>query len=97
MLASLTADAVEMLAGADSDRTRTKVTLKRLGILRKYIYDCIHSGAMPKWEDVLTFIAKACVIEYAIGDANSNVLKVLRKWELGKCQVMIYICDIRTI
>jgi hypothetical protein len=71
-----------MLAKADSERTRTKVTLKRLGILRKYIYDCIHSGAMPKWEDVLTCIDKAYVIEYAIGDANGHVLKVLKEWEL---------------
>jgi hypothetical protein len=73
---------VEMLAGADSDNSRTKVTLKRLGILRKYIYGCIYSGAMPKWEDVLTCIDKAYVIEYAIGDANGHVLKVLKEWEL---------------
>jgi hypothetical protein len=73
---------VEMLAGADSNVTRSKVTLKRLGILRKYVYDCIHSGQMSRWENVLVCMDKAYVIEYAIGNSNGHIHKGLREWEL---------------
>jgi hypothetical protein len=72
---------LEMLAGADSRTERQKVTLKQLGILRKYVYDCIHSGQMPRWENVLECIDKAYVIEYAFGDANVHGIKVMTEWE----------------
>jgi hypothetical protein len=74
--------AVEMWSGADSAMDRKKITLKRLGILRKYVYNCIHSGAMPRWDNVVECIEKTYVIEYAIGDANGHVFKVLKEWEM---------------
>jgi hypothetical protein len=44
---------VEMEVGMDTDKDRKKILLKRLNILRKYIYSCIHAKAMPKGEEVL--------------------------------------------
>jgi hypothetical protein len=73
---------LKMLAGVDSSSLRTKVTLKRLGILRKYIYDCTHAQVNPRWDEVLICIDKTYVIEYAIANAKGHVQKVLREWEL---------------
>jgi hypothetical protein len=32
---------------------RKKITLKRLNILHRYMYSCVHAKAMPRWEEVL--------------------------------------------
>jgi hypothetical protein len=68
--------------GMDTDKDRKKILLKRLNILRKYIYSCIHAKAMPKWEEVLYQIDQAYVLEYAIADKAGAVHKVLREWDL---------------
>jgi hypothetical protein len=73
---------VEKLAGADSETDRSKLLLKRLGILRKYIYDSLYSGNIPRWDGVLTCIDKVYVQEYSIGDSNGHVYKVLKDWEM---------------
>jgi hypothetical protein len=72
----------EMLMGVDSNLSRSKITLKRLNLLRKYIYDCAHQVVVPKWEEVLHRIDMCYVIEYAIAERNGTVYKVLREWEL---------------
>jgi hypothetical protein len=69
-----------MLIRMDSNATRTKITLKRLNLLRKYIYDCAHSITLPKWEEVLHRIDMCYVIKYAIAEARGTVYKVLREW-----------------
>jgi hypothetical protein len=40
----------------DTNHPRTKLLLKRLFICRKYLYDCIHAGCHPKWDEVLNRI-----------------------------------------
>jgi hypothetical protein len=61
---------------------RKKITLKRLNILRRYVYSCVHAKAMPRWEEVLHQIDQAYMLEYAIADKAGVVHKVLQEWEL---------------
>jgi hypothetical protein len=68
--------------GVDTNHPRTKLLLKRLSICRKYLYDCIHAGCHPKWDEVLNRIDQVYVLEYAVADKHGTIHKVLREWEL---------------
>jgi hypothetical protein len=54
----------EKLIGVDVRIARDKLSLKRLGILRKGVYHCNHDCRVPKWDEVLTAIDRLYVIEY---------------------------------
>jgi hypothetical protein len=58
--------------GFDTNTPRSRLTIKRLAILREHIYDCVHSGATPKWETVLHQIDVCYIIEYAIEDRSGT-------------------------
>jgi hypothetical protein len=68
--------------GVDTNYPRTKLLLKRLSICQKYLYDCIHAGCHPKWEEVLSRIDQVYVLEYAAADKHGTIHKVLQEWEL---------------
>jgi hypothetical protein len=68
--------------GVNTNHPRTKLLLKRLSICRKYLYDCIHAGCHPKWDEVLNQIDQVYVLEYAVADKHGTIHKVLREWEL---------------
>jgi hypothetical protein len=55
--------------------------LKRLAILRRHIYDCVHSQEIPRWEAVMKRVEECYVIEYAIADKNGCIHKMLKSWE----------------
>jgi hypothetical protein len=72
----------EMEVGMDTNLDQKKITLKRLNILRRYVYSFVHAKAMPRREEVLHHIDQAYVLEYAIADKVGVVHKVLQEWEL---------------
>jgi hypothetical protein len=72
----------EMEVGMDTNLDQKKITLKRLNILRRYVYSCVHEKTMPRWEEVLHQIDQAYILEYAIADKAGVVHKVLQEWEL---------------
>jgi hypothetical protein len=72
----------EMEVGMDTNLDQKKITLKRLNILRRYVYSCVHAKVMPRWEEVLHQIDQAYVLEYAMADKAGVVQKVLQEWEL---------------
>jgi hypothetical protein len=72
----------EIEVGMDTNLDQKKIMLKRLNILRRYVYGCARAKAMPRWEEVLYQIDQAYVLEYAIADKAGVVHKVLREWEL---------------
>jgi hypothetical protein len=61
---------------------RSKVLLKRIGILRNEIYRSNHEGVVPSWEKMLFAVDRLYVLEYAIGEKIERIDKVLLEWEL---------------
>jgi hypothetical protein len=72
----------EKLIGMDTRLQREKIIYKRLGILRKSIYDCNHNDIVPRWDTTLRAIDREYVLEYAIAERNGRVDRVLKDWDL---------------
>ena len=72
---------LEKLIGVDPSQQRTKLTLKRLNILRRMIYQANHLDEKPRWGKYLELIDKVYVYEYAIADKGGKVLQHLKLWE----------------
>jgi hypothetical protein len=72
----------EKIIGADKNKERSKLTNKKLGVLRKCVYDSVHAQVTLKWEQVLKSIDNLYIIEYSIGEKNGRVHKVLKEWDL---------------
>ncbi len=72
----------ERMIGIDTRIPRDKLTLKKLGILRKTVYDCNHDCRTPKWEEVLVAIDRLYITEYGIAERNGRIDKVLTDWGL---------------
>jgi hypothetical protein len=72
----------EKLIGLDKISARTKLVNKKLGVLRKCVYDAIHAQVTPRWEQVLKQIDHIYVLEYAVAEKNGRVDKVMLEWEL---------------
>jgi hypothetical protein len=72
----------EKMIGIDTQIPRDKLTLKKLGILRKTVYDCNHDCRTPKWEEVLVAIDRLYITEYGIAERNGRIDKVLTDWGL---------------
>jgi hypothetical protein len=70
----------EKLIGVEVRIARDKLSLKRLGILRKSVYDCNHDCRVPKWDEILTAIDRLYVIEYGIAERGGRIDKVLKDW-----------------
>jgi hypothetical protein len=58
------------------------ITLKRLGILCKSVYDCNNDCRVPRWEEILSAIDRLYVTEYGIAERGGRVDKVLKEWGL---------------
>jgi hypothetical protein len=72
----------EKMTGVDTNMKRENILHKRLGIMRKNIYDCNHNGTVPRWENMLRAIDRVYVLEYAIAEQNGRVDRVLKVWDL---------------
>jgi hypothetical protein len=72
----------ERLIGFDTTVKRDKIFHKRLGILRKNIYDSNHNDIVPRWDNMLQAIDRVYVLEYAIAERQGRVDKVLKEWDL---------------
>jgi hypothetical protein len=55
---------------------------KKVNVLRKCIYGAAHARVIPRWEQVVKNIDSLYVLEYAIGEKNGRVHKVLKEWDL---------------
>jgi hypothetical protein len=73
---------MEKLIGVDKNSCRDQITNKKIGVLRKCVYDAVHAQHIPKWETVLKSIDNLYVTEYAIAEKNGRVHKVLKEWNL---------------
>ena len=72
---------LEKIIGCDPNSKRPKLTMKRLGILRRMIYQCNHKDEKPKWGVFLEQMDKCYTYEYAIADRNGKIMQHLKFWE----------------
>ena len=72
---------LEKLIGFDPEIIRTKLEMKKLGILRQMIYSSNHKGETPRWESFIDQVEKVYTYEYSIADRNGRVLQHLKIWE----------------
>ena len=72
---------LEKIIGLDLEIQRSKLEMKKLGILRQMIYSCNHKGEVPRWEMYVDQVEKVYTYEYAIADRNGRVLQHLKVWE----------------
>jgi hypothetical protein len=61
---------------------RSLITIKRLNILKKQLYDFNHQDIKLRWEMYLNWVDEIYVIEYAIAD-RSDKLPSLAPKNLG--------------
>ena len=54
--------------------------MKKIGLLRKVIYQCNHRGDKPRWDNFLDLVEKVYTYEYAIADKNDRILQHLKVW-----------------
>ena len=71
---------LEKLIGVDPNQQRTKLTLKKLNILRRMIYQANHADEKPRWGKYLELIDRVYTYEYAIADEGGKVLQHLKLW-----------------
>ena len=71
---------LERLIGYDPEIKRSKLIMKKIGLLRKVIYQCNHRGDKPRWDNFLDLVEKVYTYEYAIADKNDRVLQHLKVW-----------------
>ena len=72
---------LEKLIGFDPEIKRSRLVMKKIGILRQMVYSCNHKQEAPKWEQFLDQVEKVYTYEYAIADRNGKVLQHLKIWE----------------
>ena len=72
---------LEKIIGLDHKVERGKLTRKKLGILRRFIYQCNHRDEKPRWEAFLDKVDVIYTYEYGIADRNGQILKHLLLWE----------------
>jgi hypothetical protein len=65
----------ERLIGVDTRESRDLIVSKRLGILRRCIYECNHECRVPKWEEVLNAVDRLYIVEYGIAEKAGRVDK----------------------
>jgi hypothetical protein len=62
---------------------RDKLTLKRLGILRKILYDVKYNCTrIPVWEEVIAVVDNQYITEYGIAERDGKDDRVLKDWGL---------------
>ena len=71
---------LEKLIGVDPGVDRPKLILKKLGILRRIIYQSNHKDEKPRWNSFLDLVEKVYTYEYAIADRNGKILQHLKFW-----------------
>jgi hypothetical protein len=76
---------LEKLIGIDSSIERSLITIKRLSILRKPLYDFNHQDIKLRWEMFINRVDEIYVIEYAIeyaiADRNDKLPLHLKIWD----------------
>ena len=72
---------LEKIIGIDPKVERGKLIMKKLGILRRLIYQCNHRDEKPRWEAFLDKVDVIYTYEYSIADRNGLILKHLLLWE----------------
>ena len=55
--------------------------MKKLGILRRMIYQSNHKDEKPKWGQFLDLIERVYTYEYAIAERNGKIPQHLLHWE----------------
>ena len=73
---------MEKVIGIDPSCNREQLTLKKLNILRKCIYDHNHRDEEIVWEMVLHRIDRIYTIEYCIADRNNKLASHLKHWNV---------------
>ena len=71
----------EKLIGIDPKIERSKLIIKKLGILRRAINTYNHKDETLRWGDYIDLIERIYTLEYAISDRNNKVLQHLKHWE----------------
>lgn len=56
---------IEKLNEMVTNKARTKLQQKKINILRKGIYDTVHSEETLRWEHVVSCIGNLYLVEYA--------------------------------
>ena len=72
---------LEKIIGMDPKVERGKLIRKKLGILRRLVYQCNHRDEKPRWEAFLDKVDVIYTFEYGIADRNGQILKHLLLWE----------------
>ena len=72
---------IEKLIGMDPSQHMGKLLNKKLGILRRSIYQNNHKDVKLRWQMYLDIVERVYVAEYAIADRNGRVLQHLQHWE----------------
>jgi hypothetical protein len=72
---------LEKLIGIDPRIERSLITIKRLSILRKQLYDFNHQDIKLRWEMFINRVDEIYVIEYAIADRNDKLPLHLKIWD----------------
>ena len=71
---------LEKLIGVDPSCDRPKLIMKKLGILRRMIYQSNHNDEKPRWNMFLELVDKVYTYEYAIADTNGKILQHFKIW-----------------
>ena len=72
---------LEKILGIDPSINRTKLTIKKLGLLRRLIYQSNHRDESPKWGQFLELVEQVYTFEYAIAERNGRIPQHLLHWE----------------
>ena len=72
----------EKLIGIDTTIQRSKLTLKRLGILRKAIYDHNHRDETLRWQGYLYLLERIYTMEYSIADSKGRLDRHFKAWDM---------------
>jgi hypothetical protein len=72
----------EKLVGLNTNIPRKPGWLKRLNVVRKYVYDCNRKDKIMTWEGAVASWERVYVEEYAIGDRQDRLIHILTAWEL---------------
>ena len=71
---------LEKIIGVDPTKSRPKLIMKKLSILRRMIYQSNHKDEKPRWGQFLDLIEKVYTYEYAIAERNGKVFQHLKHW-----------------
>jgi hypothetical protein len=72
----------EKLIGFDNRMHRHPLILKKLNILRKYIYDANSHNEKIEWEVYTNLLERIYTIEYSIAAKHGRELKCLKVWQM---------------